>query len=94
MRKAALLTMYGISVSLILRQWYKTNTGIPTPTVLRNASYAFALLLLASDFIEGIPLVFGAAVMFSLAYQAQNLSKAQTKSSKTTTGTTTVKKAS
>lgn len=99
MRKSALLVMYGISVTLILRQWYKTNSGIPTPSVLRNPSYAFTLLLIASDFMEGLPMVLGAAVMFSLAFQAQDLAKAQTKGSKTTSPKkpstqTTAKKAS
>lgn len=84
MRKSAILMMFGISTFLIVREWYREgNTGIPTPTVLQKPAYAFGILLLASDFLENIAVVFSVAIMFSLAFQAQNQAQ-QTTQKKTT----------
>jgi hypothetical protein len=72
--------MFGISVTLILRQYYKTNSGLPKPNTLSTPVYAFAFLLLTSDFLEGIPVVFATALALSLSWQAQaQASQAATK---------------
>lgn len=62
MSKAFLLFLYGISVYITLDAWYKNgNSGMPDPAVIAPATWLFAILALASDFLEGLPIILGAA---------------------------------
>jgi hypothetical protein len=84
-RKAPLLLLYGICCFLILRQWYKSNSGMPNPTAISKPSYAFGVLLLTADMIGNLSVVFGVALTLGLAYQAQ---AANAKSTTSTTSKT------
>jgi len=64
--------MFGLSSFFIVRAWYQQgNSGIPTPTILSKPVYAFGLLMLLTDALGNIGLVFGAAMTLGLAWQAQ-----------------------
>lgn len=83
MRKAALITMFGISTFLIVRAWYQRgNSGIPTPSVLSRPAYAFGLLLLLSDFVGNVAVVIGAMSTVVLAWQLPGVDKTGAKGPK------------
>lgn len=67
--------MFGVSVTLILKNYYKSNSGIPRPSVLATPVYAFTLLLLMAEFLQALPLFFGAAVTMSLYLQSEQQAK-------------------
>ena len=74
MRKAALLTMFGLSTFLIVRAWYQQgNSGIPTPSVLSKPAYAFGLLMLLSDWLGNVAVVVGGMATVGLLWQAQSI---------------------
>lgn len=80
--KAYLLLLYSISLYITLSAWYKQgNTGVPDPTVIAPATYVFALLLLAANFLDGLPAILGTSMTFILYLRAhgKNPSGASTK---------------
>lgn len=65
--KAYLLLLYSVSLYITLNAWYKQgNSGVPDPTVIAPATYVFALLLLASNFLDGLPAIIGTSLTFLL----------------------------
>ena len=89
MRKAVILTMFGISMFMLLRAWYQQgNNGLPTPSVISKPGWAFGVLLIASDFMETIPVVFAIAITFMLAQSAQKIKQTATPATPTKKPTT------
>lgn len=74
-RKAIILLLYGVALFIILRQYYKTNSGLPSPQTIRNPTYLYALLALATDIIGGAGIVIAGGATVALAWQAQNAAK-------------------
>lgn len=65
--KAYLLLLYSISLFITLNAWYKQgNSGVPAPTVIAPATYLFALLLLAANFLDGLPAIVGTSMTMLL----------------------------
>lgn len=73
--------MFGVALYFILKAYYEepNNTGLPNPRVLTAPVYLYAILALASDFLEGLPVVIGAGLTVALIWQAQSRSQAATK---------------
>jgi hypothetical protein len=73
--KAYLLLLYAISLFITLNAWYKEgNSGVPAPTVVAPVTYVFALLLLAANFLEGLPAIIGTSMTFLLYLRAHGQS--------------------
>lgn len=89
MKKALILFLYGVALYFILRRYYQTESGLPKPNVLVAPTYLYGILALASDFMEGFPIVIAAAVTVAFIWQVQG-----TATTATTTKTKTQKKAS
>lgn len=71
MHKSYLLFLYAVSLYITLNAWYKEgHSGIPDPTVVGPATYVFALLLLLSNVLEGLPAILGTALTFMLYLRA------------------------
>lgn len=72
MTKPLLLFLYGVSVYITLSRWYKAgNSGMPDPAVIGPSTYLFGVLLLTSDFLEGLPVILGLAMTFVLFNQGK-----------------------
>ena len=81
MKKAVILSLYGVAVYFILRKWYSEgNTGLPNPGTLTAPTYLYAILALSSDFLESFPVVLAGALTVALIWQVQG-----TQPTKTTT---------
>lgn len=83
-RKAIILVLYGVALFIVLRQYYKTNSGLPSPQTIRNPTYLYALLAIATDIIGGAGIVIAAGATVALAWQAQNAAKQQQQQAKQT----------
>jgi hypothetical protein len=69
--KAYLLLLYSVSLFITLNAWYKQgNSGVPDPSVIAPATYVFALLLLAANFLDGLPAIIGTSMTFILYLRA------------------------
>ena len=77
MNKALVFTLYVVALTVVLREYYKTESGIPKPWVIRNPTYLYGILILASDFLGGIPIVVALALTVALIWQTQNANQAQ-----------------
>jgi hypothetical protein len=75
MRKAAILSMFGFSIFLILKNYYaqQGHTGLPEPTLLTKPVYAFGVLAFMADLIPGNTVPFLAvATTLGLWYKSQD----------------------
>lgn len=88
MKKALILMLYGVALTFVLKNYYKTESGLPTPTVIRNPTYLYGILALASDFLEGFPVVIAAGLTVALIWQIGNESKSQVQTQNSTQNTT------
>lgn len=69
--KAYLLLLFSVSLYITLNAWYKEgNSGVPAPTVIAPVTYVFALLLIAANFLEGLPAITGTALTMMLYLRA------------------------
>lgn len=85
--KAYLLLLYSISLYITLNAWYKQgNSGVPDPTVIAPATYVFALLLLAANFLDGLPAIIGTSMTFILYLRAHGENPSGVKSKTTSKG--------
>jgi hypothetical protein len=78
MRKGVILFFYGISLFLVIKEWYaKGNQGIVEPYVMAGPTYAFAILALMADFLGALPVVISAAATANYWRQYQADQKAR-----------------
>lgn len=71
MNKPIILSLYGVTLWITISRWYQAgNKGMPDPAVIGPATYLFAVLALAADFLEGLPVVLAAALTFILWQRA------------------------
>lgn len=70
-KKSIILLLYGVALFFILRRYYKTNSGLPTPTVLAAPTYLYGIGLLVSDFGGGVPVVIMAGLTLGLIWRTQ-----------------------
>lgn len=75
MKKSMILLMYVVALYFVLKRYYgdktQTHTGLPEPTVLMGPSYLYGVLALASDFLEGLPIVLAAGLTITLIWRSQ-----------------------
>ena len=96
MKKGAILFLYAVALSVILRRYYKTESGLPKPSTIVGASYLYGILALSADFLETVPLPFAAILTVALIWRTQATETPATTATKkpTTSATKTpVKKA-
>src|ERR1035437_4682322 len=87
-RKGYVLFLYGIALAIVLRRYYKTNSGLVSPSTIAPTTYLYAILALTSEFLEGLPIIIGTGMTASLYWID---SKKTTTTTKATTKTTTTK---
>jgi hypothetical protein len=67
--KSVIVMMWGIAGFIILSRWYKAgNTGLPNPQLIAAPSYLYGVLALASEFLEGLPVVLSLGVTTGLYF--------------------------
>ena len=87
MKKGIILLLYAVALIFVLKNYYKTESGLPKPSNIAAPSYLYGILALSADFLEGFPVVIAAALTVSLIWQSQSTSKVVAKSQpKTQTG--------
>lgn len=65
--------LYGVALYFVLQSYYREgNTGLPNPRVLMAPTYLYGILTLASDFLEGFPVVLAGGLTVALIWQAQS----------------------
>lgn len=72
--KSLILMLYTATLVVVLKAWYgqASNTGMPTPSVIAVPTYAYAILLISSDVVEGLPTVFALGAFFAFWNQANS----------------------
>jgi hypothetical protein len=70
--KAFILALYFVALFIILKNYYKKNSGMPYPTTITAPSYLYAVLGLASDFTGGFATVLAAGLTLGLFYRTHN----------------------
>jgi len=69
--KAFILALYFVALFIIVRNYYKTGSGMPYPTYVTAPSYLYAVLGLTSDFTGGLSTVLAAGLTLGLFYATQ-----------------------
>ena len=65
-RKGYILFLYGIALFIVTRRYYKTNTGLVSPSTIAPTTYLYAVLALSASFLEGLPIVLATGMTASL----------------------------
>lgn len=61
--------MFGIANVIILKRWYAAgNGGLPHPQVIAAPAYLYGVLALASEFLQGLPVVLSVGLTVGLWY--------------------------
>jgi len=72
-KKPVILFLYGVALYFVLRTYYKqNNTGLPNPVVIRNPTYLYGILAIASDFTGGLTIPLAAGMTLALIWQTNN----------------------
>lgn len=67
--KAFILSLYFVALFIILKNYYKHNSGMPYPTTITAPSYLYAVLGLTADFTGGLSTVLAAGLTLGLFYR-------------------------
>lgn len=71
MNKPIILSLYGVTLWITVSRWYQAGgKGMPDPATIGPATYLFAVLAIAADFLEGLPVILAAALTFILWQRA------------------------
>lgn len=81
-KKPIILVLYGVALYFVLRQYYKNQSGLPNPKVIRNPTYLYGILALASDFTGGLTIPLAAGMTVALIWQANGTGKPATTTAK------------
>lgn len=84
--KGLILFFYIVAIYFILKTYYAHgNAGMPNPKTFTAPTYLYGSLALASEFLEGLPIVLAGIFTIALIWQANgNMPKQVTQKSPTT----------
>ncbi len=71
MKKGLILMLYVVALTVVLKRYYKTESGLPKPSTIAGPTYLYGILALSADFLDNFPVIIASALTVALIWNTQ-----------------------